>query len=203
MDRKRKLYHNIFHFLPEQFNSLFKDGPVTIDFPTDTELADAYQLINDAVDKELGFGSDEYPNLEYLLDAMTHDSVLPFVVKEPLSKKVVGFFFIAPTRFHRGVNPLYCDMNIVLQSSYRTLEYLNDLLNSVVWRFVEILGYEGFIGEHLTNDDEGLRNLVKLQGYEILGRLPCVTQLKHSGPVDSVIIMRRFNKDAKLVSHFG
>ncbi|CAH1788627.1 unnamed protein product [Owenia fusiformis] len=199
-NRKRALYQDLFPFLPEQFVSCTVDGSVDIDFPTDAELEEAYQLINDAIDEEIGFGADEYPTLEYFVDVMRHDSILPFVLKERSSKKVVGFFFTAPTRFHRGVNPIYCDMNIVLHPSYRTFGYLNDFLNSVVWRYAETLGYEGFIGEHLTNDWKGLKSLVKRQGYELLGRLPCVTKLKHSGYVDSFIVMKRFNKDAQLCS---
>ncbi|CAH1790010.1 unnamed protein product, partial [Owenia fusiformis] len=197
MERKKRLYYPLLPDLPGKIRSPEGDIFFT-DIPNDSQLVEAYALFQATVNKDDGFGVDDYPTLDYFIDYMCHDSIVPFVMYQKPEKKILGFFSTCPSRFCRGVNPVFCGGTTVFHDSMKDHGVYNQMAD-LYWEYAQHLGYEGYLGETFVNNKKVIHTLTEHQNFKILGELPKISRLKHSGWVNSLAIVKllREGKDEK------
>ncbi|CAH1789389.1 unnamed protein product [Owenia fusiformis] len=190
MERKKTLYYPLLPNLPEKLHT--SNGVYIIDIPTDSQLVEAYDLFQTTIDRDDGYGVDDYPNLEFFINYMSHDSVVPFVLYQQPEKKVVVFFNTCPSRFCRGVNPVYCGGNTVFHDSVKRHGLYHKIISEIFWKYAGLLGYEGFLGETFVNNKKVLHTILDRHNWKLLGELPKISKLKHSGWVNSFAVVKLF-----------
>ncbi|CAH1789238.1 unnamed protein product, partial [Owenia fusiformis] len=182
------------HILPTVRHTILNNdngGPVVVnDFMKERNLARAYELVSESVEKE-HIGEDEIPSYKYFEEHIRKDSTIPFALLEADSETLLGFWTITPSLYCRGVNPINCEGNAIFNDKIKHLGVF-PTLSRLFYTYATALGYEGaLVG--IPQGRHSLLETLQKEGMDEIGTLPKMTRLKYKGWVDGVLLYNRFN----------
>ncbi|VDI31089.1 Hypothetical predicted protein [Mytilus galloprovincialis] len=175
---------------------------VIIDAMTDKQLAETYDMIQDAAAHGSGFGIDEFINEKNFRQEIHDSHCFAIICKE--SCDLIGGIILANSKFYRGASTMV-DPFIIIKRTERG-QRLGEFAMKTAIQFSQQLGYVGMYVDTFSNNTGMLKILQKIGGFTQVGFLPVGGRLQSGKLIGSIIFYRDLAEvscDMENLSEYG
>lgn len=168
--------------LPE-IDTLYTGRPVVIDFMTEQELTETYNMIQEAAKHGEGYGIDEFNSEKEFREEIRGSDCL--VIKCAESGSILAGVIIAVSKFYRGHGSI-ADPFVIVKRTERK-QGLGEFAMRTSIDFAKRLGYIGMYVDTFSNNIAIIKIIEKIGGFVQVGCLPVGGKLQNGSTVGSVI----------------
>ena len=162
---------------------------VIIDYMTESQVSETYDMIQDAAQNGEGYGIDEFESEDLFRREITGSDGFAITCKD--SGEMIAGFIIAVSKFYRG-NSGVADPFIIVKSSERQ-QRLGEFAMRHSIDFSKKLGYMAMYVDTFSNNMAIQRIVEKIGGFQRVGFLPLGGRLQSGELVGSVIYYKDLN----------
>lgn len=174
------------NFLPTTI-SLCNGTKAKIDYLTDEQFRETFQMVQQASEDGTGFCIDEYPEYEVFHDELRYGDF--FGITNLETGELMAAFLLAVSKYYRGWR--VADSFIIVKKSVRR-QRLGELCMRLACDYAQKIGYLGMYVDLFSNNEAMIRILKTIGGFEKVGFLPMAGQCKHAGLLSGYIYFRDF-----------
>lgn len=167
---------------------------IVVDVMRDDQLSSMYEMISQAMRLGEGFGVDEFPSESDFLKEINGGP--SFVVLHEETKKIIGGFSLAHSKYYRGTEKKVADPIIIVKKSERR-RGIGEFIFKTVVQFATLMDYAGIYTDTFGNNLAMRKIIERKPGFQKVGYLPVGGKM----PDGSVVGMFLYYKDLRIMDN--
>ena len=173
--------------LPE-IDTLCTGRRVLIDYMTDSQLTETYNMIQEAAKYGEGYGIDEFNSEKEFREEIRGSGCFAIMCEN--TKTLLASVIVAVSRFYRGHGSIADPFVIVKRTERR--QRLGEFSMKIAIDFAKRLGYLGMYVDTFSNNTAIIKIIDNIGGFTQVGCLPIGGKLQNGNIVGSVIFYCNF-----------
>ncbi|ESP03375.1 hypothetical protein LOTGIDRAFT_237687 [Lottia gigantea] len=163
---------------------------VIIDYLTDDQLEETFQMIQEAAKEGEGFGINEFPNIKEFQKEI--EGGHNFGITDKKSKELIAAFVITVSKFYRGSK--VADPFIIVRKSERRKGVGEFCLRSALNHAMD-LNFIGMYVDCFSNNKGMIKIVENVGGFSRCGFLPMAGQMNDKTFIGSIIFYRDLHEE--------
>lgn len=167
-------------FLPEEIMLPKTNEKIVLDRYSDADYDGVYGMLKEVVEEGQTYPQDTMDKEHFENYYLSHDV---FVVRDLLTKEILGSFYIKPN--FPGRSSHICNAGFLVNKLHRK-KGIGEIMFTKYLRIAKNLGYEGSFFNLVYSSNKGSVNLCRKLGFTEIGVIPKAGKMKGLGHVDAI-----------------